>query len=135
MPRPTRIEYEGAYHHVMNRGRSHQNIFNGSLYFEAFISTLKEASEQFDAIFHAYCLLTNHYHLLIETPKANLGRIMQHINGVYTQRHNVLGRTDGSLFKGRYKSVLVDKDAYLLQLSRYIGLATRWKRGNRWLAT
>ncbi len=120
MPRPTRIEFEGAFHHVMNRGRSHQKIYHGNVYFEAFIDTLKEASEQFSAIIHAYCLLTNHYHLLIETPKANLGRIMKHINGVYTQRHNVLRKTDGSLFRGRYKSILVDEDAYLLQLSRYI---------------
>jgi putative transposase len=64
--------------------------------------------------------ITNHYHLLIETPKANLSRIMQHINGVYTQRYNRLKKRDGPLFRGRYKSVLVDEDSYLLQLSRYI---------------
>ncbi|MDH5803441.1 MAG: transposase [Gammaproteobacteria bacterium] len=62
----------------------------------------------------------NHYHLLIETPNANLGRIMRHINGVYTQRYNHLKRTDGPLFRGRYKAILADRDAYLLQLSRYI---------------
>ena len=78
------------------------------------------ASEGFDAIIHAYCLMTNHYHLLIETPKANLSRIMQHINGIYTQRHNRQREKDGTLFRGRYKSVLVDQDSYLLQLSRYI---------------
>ncbi len=64
--------------------------------------------------------MTNHYHLLVETPKANLGRIMRHINGVYTQRHNLLKKTDGPLFRGRYKSVLVDEESYLLQLTRYI---------------
>ena len=122
MARPTRIEYKGAFHHVMNRGRSQQNIFHENVYFEAFLTTLKEASAQFNAIIHAYCLMTTHYHLLIETPKANLSRIMRHINGVYTQRHNGLRKTDGSLFRGRYKSVLVDEDAYLLQLSRYIHL-------------
>ena len=62
----------------------------------------------------------NHYHLLLETPNANLSRIMRHFNGVYTQRHNRLKHTDGPLFRGRYKAILVDKDAYLLQLSRYI---------------
>ena len=66
--------------------------------------------------------MTNHYHLLIETPQANLGRIMRHINGVYTQRYNWLSKSDGSIFKGRYKSILVDEDDYLLQLTRYIHL-------------
>ena len=105
MPRPTRIEYEGAFHHVMNRGRNQQTIFHDERYFKEFLKTLKEVSEQFDAIIHAYCLMSNHYHLLIETPKANLSRIMQHINGVYTQRHNRLKKRDGPLFRGRYKSV------------------------------
>ena len=122
MPRPTRIEYEGAFHHVMNRGRNHENIFHDKRYFDEFLKGLKEASEQFDAVIHAYCLMTNHYHLLIETPRANLARIMRHINGVYTQRHNRLKKNDGSLFRGRYKSVLVDEDDYLLQLTRYIHL-------------
>jgi len=80
MPRPTRIEYEGAFHHVMNRGRNHENIFHDKRYFDEFLICLKEASEQFDAVIHAYCLMTNHYHLLIETPGANLARIMRHIN-------------------------------------------------------
>ncbi len=122
MPRPTRIEYEGAFHHVMNRGRNHENIFHDKCYFDEFLKCLKESSEQFDAVIHAYCLMTNHYHLLIETPGANLSRIMRHINGVYTQRHNRLKKNDGSLFRGRYKSVLVDEDDYLLQLTRYIHL-------------
>jgi len=122
MPRPQRIEYEGAFHHVMNRGRARQRIFHGNNYYEAFLETLKEASERFDAVIHAYSLMSNHYHLLIETPKANLSRIMRHVNGVYTQRYNRLKNIDGPLFRGRYKSILVDKDAYLLQLSRYIHL-------------
>ncbi len=120
MPRPLRLEYEGAFHHVMNRGRNRQTIFHDADYFEAFLTTLKEASERYDAIIHAYCLMTNHYHLLIETPKANLSQIMQHINGKYTQWHNRKKGKDGTLFRGRYKSVLVDQDSYLLQLSRYI---------------
>ncbi len=74
MPRPPRLEYEGAFHHVMNRGRNQQTIFHDNRYFEEFLKCLKEAREQFDAVIHAYCLMTNHYHLLIETPKANLSR-------------------------------------------------------------
>lgn len=120
MPRPLRLEYEGAFHHVMNRGRNHQTIFHDDRYFAAFITTLQEASERYNAVIHAYCLMTNHYHLLIETPKANLSQIMQHINGKYTQRYNRMRGNDGTLFRGRYKSVLVDEDSYLLQLSRYI---------------
>ena len=104
----------------MNRGRGRRVIFHNDEYFNAFLETLQEASQRFDAVIHAYCLMTNHYHLLIETPKANLSRIMRHINGVYTQRHNRIRGTDGPLFRGRFKSVLVDEDAYLLQLSRYI---------------
>ncbi len=120
MPRPPRIEYEGAFHHVMNRGRDRRAIFHNEAYYKAFLDTLQEASQRFDAIIHAYCLMTNHYHLLLETPKANLSRIMRHVNGVYTQRYNRMRQTDGTLFRGRYKSILVDEDAYLLQLSRYI---------------
>ncbi|KDC52233.1 transposase [Pseudoalteromonas fuliginea] len=120
MPRPQRIEYEHAFYHVMNRGRGRQNTFHDELYFQAFLTTLGEAQARFDCVIHAYCLMTNHYHLLIETPKANLGHVMRHINGVYTQRYNKLKHTDGPLFRGRYKAILVEKDEYLLQLSRYI---------------
>ena len=88
MPRPTRIEYEGAFHHAMNRGRNHHVIFYDDRYFNDFLITLKAASEIFNDAIHAYCLMSNHYHLLIETPKANLCRIMQHSNGLYNQRHN-----------------------------------------------
>jgi putative transposase len=122
MPRPERIEYEDAYYHVMNRGRDggRRNLFFSKEYFDAFLQTLAEAVERFDIVVHAYCLMTNHYHLLIQTPHANISRAMRHINGVYTQRYNRLKHTDGPLFRGRFKSILVDSDAYLLQLSRYI---------------
>jgi len=120
MPRPQRIEYENAFYHVMNRGRGRQLIFHSDEYYQSFLDTLAEARQRFDCIIHAYCLMGNHYHLLLETPRANLSRIMRHINGVYTQRYNRLKNTDGPLFRGRYKSVLVEQDAYLLQLSRYI---------------
>ncbi len=120
MPRPQRIQYKNAFYHVMNRGSGRQTIFPNDDYYQAFLQTLKEAHNRFDAVIHAYCLMGNHYHLLIETPRANLDRIMRHINGVYTQRYNRLKKTDGPLFRGRYKAILVDRDAYLLQLSRYI---------------
>lgn len=120
MPRPTRIQYENAFYHVMNRGRGRQAIFRGDEHYQAFLQTLEEAHDRFDAQIHAYCLMGNHYHLLVETPRANLDRIMRHINGVYTQRYNRLRRTDGPLFRGRYKAIVVDEDAYLLQVGRYI---------------
>lgn len=120
MPRPDRIQYENAFYHVMNRGRGRQNIFHGADYYEDFLMTLAESHARFDAVVHAYCLMGNHYHLLIETPRANLDRIMRHINGVYTQRYNRRKRTDGPLFRGRYKAILVDEDAYFLGVGRYI---------------
>ncbi len=120
MPRPIRIEYQDAFYHVMNRGRGQQTLFHSKNYYHAFIETLSEASERFGLVVHGYCLMGNHYHLLLQTPHANLGRIMRHINGVFTQRYNRLKQTDGPLFRGRYKAIVVEKDAYLLQLSRYI---------------
>ena len=120
MARPLRIEYNDAFYHVMNRGRGRQQIFNSPSYYQAFLETLAEAHIRFNTRIHAYCLMRNHYHLLIETPEGNLNRIMRHINGVYTQRHNRLKRTDGPLFRGRYKAILIDSDQYLLPLSRYI---------------
>ena len=120
MPRKPRLEFENAFYHVMNRGRGRQLIFHDEEYYLAFIDLLKVVHERFGCIIHAYCLMGNHYHLLIETPNANLSRVMRHINGVYTQMYNRLKKTDGSLFRGRFKSILVDKDAYILQLSRYI---------------
>ena len=120
MPRPPRIEFDHAFYHVMNRGRGRCAIFHGDSYYQSFLDTVGEACERFGCVIHAYCLLGNHYHLLIETPKANLSRVMRHINGVYTQRYNRLKKTDGPLFRGRFKSILVDQDSYLLQLSRYI---------------
>jgi len=120
MPRPLRIEYENAYYHVMNRGAGRRRIFHDTQYFEAFITTLAEAHARFRIEILCYCLMGNHYHLLVKTPQANLGRAMRHINGVYTQRHNRLRKTDGSLFRGRYKAICVEENSYQLQLSRYI---------------
>jgi len=122
MPRPTRIEYPDAFYHVMNRGRDKgkHKLFHSEEYFELFLQTLSETCERFNIVVHAYCLLPNHFHLLLQTPDANLGRAIRHLSGVYTQRHNIKKKTDGPLFRGRYKAILVDEDSYLLQLSRYI---------------
>ncbi|MCZ6802964.1 MAG: transposase [Proteobacteria bacterium] len=120
MPRPTRIEYEHATYHVMNRGRGRQAIFHGEPYYQCFLSVLSETHQRFGLEIIAYCLMGNHYHLLVRTPRANLGRCMRHINGLYTQAYNRLRKADGALFRGRYKAILVEADNYLLPLSRYI---------------
>jgi len=120
MPRAERIEYDNAYYHVMNRGRGRQMIFHGSSYYKAFLEGLAEAHLRFGMEVHAYCLMGNHYHLLLKTPDGNISRAMRHINGVYTQRYNRLKDTDGPLFRGRFKSILIEQDDYLAGLSRYI---------------
>ncbi len=120
MSRPLRLEFPGAWYHVMNRGLARQPIFRNRDCYAVFLDTLVEAHRRFDLQIHAYCLMGNHYHLLVHTPRGNLGRAMRHINGVYTQRFNRLQHRDGPLFRGRYKAILVDADSYLLSLSRYI---------------
>jgi REP-associated tyrosine transposase len=120
MSRPLRIEYPGAYYHVMNRGAGHKAIYSHDGHRHIFLELLREINQMFSVETHAYCLMDNHYHLLLRTPLANLGRAMRHLNGVYTQRYNKSEKTDGSLFRGRYKAILVDADAYLLQVGRYI---------------
>ena len=120
MPRAERIEYEDAYYHVMNRGRDRQMIFHGKSYYNVFIEGLAEAHYRFGVEVHAYCLMGNHYHLLLKTPGGNISRVMRHVNGVYTQRYNRLKKTDGPLFRGRFKSILIEQDDYLAGLSRYI---------------
>jgi putative transposase len=120
MSRPLRIEYPGAWYHVMNRGRRAEAIFSDDEDYKMFIEVLKEASVSWNIRISAYCLMPNHYHLLVQTPEANISRSMRHINGIYTQRYNRRHGCDGQLFRGRYKSLLVSADSYLLQLVRYI---------------
>ena len=120
MARPIRIEFKNAFYHVMNRGRGRQNIFHGVDYYHIFLQCLNESYQRFGLEIHCYCMMDNHYHLLVKTPHGNLSRAMRHINGLYTQRYNRLKRTDGPLFRGRYKSILIDASSYLLQVSRYI---------------
>ena len=104
----------------MNRGRRRESVFASKDDFQLFLDILHEAIELFSLRISAYCLMTNHYHLLVQTPDSNLSRCMRHINGVYTQRFNAAHGLDGQLFRGRYKAILVGEDSYLLQLVRYI---------------
>lgn len=122
MSRPLRIEYGGAWYHVMNRGLAKQTIFHNEKSHQLFLNLLDEAHHRYQIQIHAYCLMKNHYHLLVHTPLPNLGRAMRLINSLYTVKNNRLIGRDGPLFRGRYKAILVDADNYLLELSRYIHL-------------
>ena len=122
MARPLRIEFAGALHHITSRGNSRDPIFLRDSDRELFMLVLKESCELFNWSVHAWCLMDNHYHLLVETPDSNLSKGMRYLNGVYTQRFNSLEKTDGQLFRGRYKAILVEDSSYLLCVSRYIHL-------------
>ena len=122
MSRALRIEYDGAWYHVMNRGQERRSIFRGDGDKKAFLKLLNEISEIYSVEIHAFSLMDNHYHLLIHTPVAGLSRAMRHLNGLYTQGFNKIHRKDGPLFRGRYKAILVDSNEYLTELVRYIHL-------------
>ena len=122
MSRPLRIDYPNAWHHVMNRARRGANLFVDKADYQQFIDLLQETADLFNVNVAAYCLMPSHYHLMVHSPDANLSRCMRHLNGVYTQRYNVVHGCDGTLFRGRYKSILVDAEIYVLQLVRYIHL-------------
>jgi putative transposase len=122
MSRPLRIEFAGALYHVMARGNARAAIFLDDADRQAFCLGLARVCERFDWRLWAYCLMDNHYHLLIETVQPTLSRGMREVNGVYTQAFNRHHARVGHVLQGRYKAVLVDKDSYLLELSRYIVL-------------
>ncbi len=122
MARPLRIQYPGAFYHVTSRGNERKDIYKTPSDRQRFLAYLESASESYGAKIHAYCLMSNHYHLLIETPLGNLSRIMGHINGAYTTYFNTKRKRSGHLFQGRYKSILVEVDAYATELSAYIHL-------------
>lgn len=122
MSRPLRIEFQGAWYHVMNRGANYAKIFYDKEDYTLFLNVLKEACHLFNATISSYCLMNNHYHLLVNTPEGNISRFMRHVNGVYTQRHNRKHVKDGPLFRGRFKSVLVQDDGHLVSVVRYIHL-------------
>jgi REP element-mobilizing transposase RayT len=120
MVRPLRIKYEGAWYHVMNRGLEFRNIFLNKKHKKLFLDLLSEISERFKIDIHSYCLMDNHYHLLLQSKLPNLNLAMKHLNGVYTSRFNRDIKRDGPIFRGRYKSILIEKENYLLNVSRYI---------------
>jgi len=122
MARPLRIEFAGALYHITSRGDRREAIYENDEDREAFLGVLAEVVERYNWICHAFCLMTNHYHLVIETVEGNLSQGMRQLNGVYTQVSNRRHSRVGHLFQGRFKGILVDKDAYLPELSRYVVL-------------
>ena len=111
MSRPLRIQFPDAWYHVMNRGRRRESVFRDKQDYVVFVELLKEVVDMYKVRIAAYCLIPNHYHLLIQTPAGDLARGMRHLNGIYTQRFNRAHNCDGPLFRGRYKSILVDADS------------------------
>jgi REP element-mobilizing transposase RayT len=122
MARPLRLEYPGAVYHITARGNAREPIFLNDEDREAFLTVLASVVDRFNWLCHAYCLMEDHYHLLVETPDANLSRGMRQLNGVYTQGFNRRHNRVGHVLQGRFKSILVDKDNYLLEVARYVVL-------------
>lgn len=136
MARPLRLEFSGALYHLTARGNAQADIFADDADRDLFLEFLAKEISQQGWHCYAYCLMGNHYHLLIETPEPNLVVGMRRLNGVYTQAFNRRHRRVGHVFQGRYKSIVVDKDSYGLELSRYIVLnpvrARMVKRPEQW---
>jgi len=122
MTRPLRIEFNGALYHITSRGNAKQAIFLNREDFTGFLRILSSVVKRYHFLVHAYCLMDNHYHLLIETPDGNLSKGMRQLNGLYAQHFNQKHQRAGQLLQGRYKALLVDKENYLLELCRYIVL-------------
>ena len=122
MARPLRIEFDGALYHVTARGDRQEAIYEDDQDRRAYLEILGGVVKQFHWICYAYCLMGNHYHLVIETLEGNLSKGMRQLNGVYTQLSNRRHRRVGHLFQGRYKAILVERDAYWLAVSRYVVL-------------
>ncbi|MBI3898731.1 MAG: transposase [Gammaproteobacteria bacterium] len=122
MARPLRLEFPGAVYHLTARGNARAPIVDDDTDRHCFLEILAQVIKQHHWRCHAYCLMDNHYHLLIETPDANLSRGMRQLNGRYTQTFNRRHGRVGHLFQGRFKAIVVDKDNYLLELCRYIAL-------------
>lgn len=122
MARPLRIEFEGAFYHVMARGNARDDIFLDDGDRQAFIDNLGRVCARFRWRVWAWCLMSNHYHLLVETLEPTLSKGMREVNGVYTQAFNRRHGRVGHVLQGRYKAPLVDQDSYLLELSRYVVL-------------
>ncbi|MDR4466131.1 MAG: transposase [Nitrospira sp.] len=122
MARPLRIEYPGALYHVTARGNAKQDIFLDHEDRHRFLTVLGLVVARFHLRLHAYCLMNNHFHLVVDTPEANLSKAMRHLNGVYTQAFNRRHGRVGHVLQGRFKAIIVDRDSYLLELCRYVVL-------------
>ncbi|MFQ5847527.1 MAG: transposase [Candidatus Methylomirabilales bacterium] len=120
MARPLRIEYPGAIYHVLNRGTARQRVFRDARDYQRFLHGVTEVHARWGVEVFAYCLLGTHYHLCLRTPRGNLGRVMRHIDGVYTQHFNRAHGRDGPLFRGRYRAILMEAESYLSAVVRYI---------------
>ena len=122
MARPLRIQYPGAWYHVTSRGNERRDIFSDDADRCRWLEILGESASIYGVEIHAYVLMSNHFHLVVHTPQANLNRFMQRFNTTYTVYFNRRHSRSGHLFQGRYKALLVDADSYLLELSRYVHL-------------
>lgn len=122
MARQHRIDFPGATHHVMNRGADHQVTFRNDDDRELFITLWAQAVVRFGIVVVSYCLMDNHYHLLVKSPEGQLSHTLQFIARSYTQQFNHHHERDGALFRGRFHSILVDSDTYFERVSRYIEL-------------
>jgi len=122
MARPLRLELAGGVYHVTSRGDGGEDIYLAGADREAWLEVFSHVCERFNWVCHAWCQMTNHYHVLIETPEANLAQGMRQLNGVYTQRFNRAHARVGHVFQGRYKAILVERDSYLLEVARYVVL-------------
>lgn len=122
MARPLRIEYPGAVYHLTSRGNAGEPVFRDDKDRALFLDILSVAISRFSWLCHGYCLMDNHYHLLVETPQANLSLGMRHLNGAYALDFNAKHKRFGHLFQARFKAILVEKEAHLLELSRYVVL-------------
>jgi REP element-mobilizing transposase RayT len=122
MTEPLRVEFPEAVYHITSRSNAGQDIYHAVEDRVRFLDILSKTVERFHWLCHAYCLMDNHYHLLIETPKGNLSAGRRQLNGIYTQEFNRRNTSSGHLFQGRFKAILVEKQAHLLELSRYVVL-------------
>lgn len=122
MSRPLRIEYAEAVYHVTSRGNARRSIFKDDKDRGMLLNILEEVNDRYHWFCHAYCLMNNHYHLVIETPDGNLSKGMRHLNGIYTMRFNRRHGSVGHIFQGRYKAILIQKESHLLEVCRYVVL-------------
>jgi len=122
MARPLRIELSGGLYHVTSHGDRREDIYFSDADREAWLALLGQVCERFSWCCHAYCQMTNYYHVVVETPEGNLAQGMRQLSGSYTQSINQAHGRVGHVFHGRYKSILIEKDSYLLELARYVVL-------------